>query len=358
MKSRRQRIKDYFNASSTLRRLLPTWGHFKAGLKLHAVTLAFILRVLVPMILQHRRRPVLFVRHVGIGDIICTFPTVQELKRRHLGAPTVYSCYAGYACLPALGQIVDATAPFSAEYLKKFWGWWFSAIYQFEFGDDKAFHVSSEILIEGFARQFGASVSLEHPTLVLPAATLNRVKKLLAETIKTPGPVVLLHPGPSWPIREWPAESWVKLASQLKLSGYEHLIQIGTVANAHIGGSTVAVIPGAINFINLLSLEETAALIALSDLLIGIDSGLLHIAASLRIPAVGIFGPTSPQLRFSSRSSCSFVVSEVECQGCHHRLPCLHWINGCPHNIKCMKAISAQDVLATSLAKLSTYNHV
>jgi hypothetical protein len=48
-----------------------------------------------------------------------------------------------------------------------------------------------------------------------------------------------------------------------------------------------------------------------------------------------------------------FVVSDVECQGCHHRVPRLHWITGCPYDIKCMKAIRVDQVLQACLTGLA-----
>lgn len=43
-----------------------------------------------------------------------------------------------------------------------------------------------------------------------------------------------------------------------------------------------------------LSLGRSMSLIGLADLFVGIDSGMLHVADSFRVPSVGIFGPTDP----------------------------------------------------------------
>jgi hypothetical protein len=50
----------------------------------------------------------------------------------------------------------------------------------------------------------------------------------------------------------------------------------------------------------------------------------------------------------------NFVVSDVECQGCYHRLPRLHWVTGCPHDIKCMKTLPVDAVLNACLERLKT----
>ncbi len=95
-----------------------------------------------------------------------------------------------------------------------------------------------------------------------------------------------------------------------------------------------------------------AAAISMARLFIGIDSGLLHMAASTRTPSVGIFGMTLPQFRFSESFRNCFVVSRVECVGCEHRKPRLHWVTGCPYEIRCMKTLGAGEVFEMCLAKL------
>jgi len=100
------------------------------------------------------------------------------------------------------------------------------------------------------------------------------------------------------------------------------------------------------------TVEECIAAIAQAKIFIGIDSGLLHIAASTRTPAVGIFGMTLPEYRFSEQFRKNFVVNRVECAGCEHRKPRLHWVTGCPYDIRCMKGVRVEDVLRACLAKL------
>jgi ADP-heptose:LPS heptosyltransferase len=120
------------------------------------------------------------------------------------------------------------------------------------------------------------------------------------------------------------------------------------------GQVKVEPIPGAVSLVDELSLEEAFAVISLAKLHVGIDSGLLHIAAAVGVPAVGIFGMTSPQFRFSRAYIKSFVVSRVECQGCYHRQPRVDWVTNCPYDIRCMKTIEVDEVLHACLPQLET----
>jgi len=114
----------------------------------------------------------------------------------------------------------------------------------------------------------------------------------------------------------------------------------------------VPTVPGAVSLLDAFTVEECIAAIASAKLFIGIDSGLLHMATAVRTPAVGLWGCTSPRFFYAENVRKNFVVSEVACQGCYHRLPRLHWITGCPHDIQCMKQISVEEVLRACLAKL------
>jgi ADP-heptose:LPS heptosyltransferase len=120
----------------------------------------------------------------------------------------------------------------------------------------------------------------------------------------------------------------------------------------NFGKVEVPVIPGTVSLLDAFTVEECVAAIAQADLFIGIDSGLLHIAAATKTPAVGIFGMTLPEYRFSKSFRKDFVVNRVECAGCEHLKPRLHWVTGCPHDIKCMKTLEVDKVVQTCLTKL------
>jgi ADP-heptose:LPS heptosyltransferase len=352
MTSLRQKILNYVSSTPALRPMLTAWGNFKDSIKLHLDSFSFVLRVVLPLILRTRKRPVLFSRYVGMGDIICTFPAALELMKRHPGATFIYSCHLDFACLPKMGGVAQIVAPVRASILQKWWAFLFADIYQFEYGDEKQSYASTEILIEAFGRQHDVKLDGEHPRLQIDDDVRAKMQSLLDRQSFGKEPVVLIHPGPSWPVREWPRDAWGTLALELQHHGFHNIIQVGIGKHLDAGIAEPYCFAGVISMVDRLTLEESIALISLCDLLVGIDSGLLHIAACTRTPSIGIFGPTTPDFRFSAKSSCSFVVSTVECQGCHHRLPCLHWITGCPYDIKCMKTISTQEVLQACLKKL------
>lgn len=321
-----------------------------ALVKRHIQAFWYVVVVIIPIILRTGTRPVIFTKQSGIGDIICTFPAALELKKRHPGAVFIYNCYKDYACLPRLGGVADQVTTFPEIGLVSYWyRFLLSGYYLFSSDDDNPNSTPTEVYIKDFGRPFGIELDGSHPRFQIEPAVLSKAKEVLQGLQLSPGPIIMIHPGPSWPVREWPHEYWVSLVEGLRLNGFANIIRLGAGKTIRFGDVEMPPISGALSLMDQLSLEETVALISLADLFVGIDSGLLHMAASLRIPAVSFWGPTSPHLRFATSADHAFLIGKVECQGCQHRFPRLHWFTNCPYDIRCMKAIRVEDAVQACL---------
>ena len=84
-------------------------------------------------------------------------------------------------------------------------------------------------------------------------------------------------------------------------------------------------------------LRELCSMIKDSSIFVGIDSGIMHLASSLDIPVVGIFGPTDP-FYVGPQNDRSIVVREEE-MAC---VPC--YLKACDHR-DCMRKLSVDKVL-------------
>lgn len=323
-----------------------------ALLRRHAQAFWYVLTVVLPAIIRTGRRPVIFSRFAGMGDVVATFPVALELKRRHSGARFIYNCAASFACLPRMGGVTGHVTSFPGIGLVGHWyGWLLAGFYHFSYGDEFAHSASTEITIREYGRPFGVEVGDAHPELAVDAETLARVKSRLAQLGCPLENLIVIHPGPSWPVRTWPHAAWLGMLDELRRRGLGNVVQIGASIRAYtnVGAEDFPPLPDIRSLVDELTIPETVALISLARLFVGIDSGLMHFAACVRTPAVGIFGATTPELRFARNYARHFVTSRVECQGCHHRIPRLHWEKNCPHDIRCMKSIPVEEVLQACL---------
>ena len=288
-----------------------------------------------------------------MGDIICTIPAVRELKQRHPGATFIYNCHPEFTAVPKLVGLTDyITTLLPIGVVGHWYRFLLAGFYHFTHGDDRPDSGCEKNMVEEFLRQFNLPVTEEHPALPVTPDGLKKAQAVFAQNHLDPATLVLIHPGPSWPVREWPCEHWTHLVESLRARGYTSIGQLGVGRYLERGKVEVPPVPGAVSLLDAFTVEECIAAIAQAKLFIGIDSGLLHIAACMRTPSVGLFGMTLPEHRFSEKFRKDFVTNRVECAGCEHRKPRLHWITGCPHDIKCMKTLNVDEVLRACLAKL------
>ena len=103
---------------------------------------------------------------------------------------------------------------------------------------------------------------------------------------------VLMNPGAGWGAKCWPAERYGQVAQSLGRMGYATVVNVGP--GEEVLARQVCALSGAAAFAMLGSVGELIACTRRADLVLGGDTGPLHLAAALQRPVVGIYGPTDP----------------------------------------------------------------
>jgi heptosyltransferase-1 len=103
---------------------------------------------------------------------------------------------------------------------------------------------------------------------------------------------VLLHAS-SGDYKLWDESNWVAVGSALNMRGICCVLPWGNVRERErssriAGGLRAAAVPPASSF------EDLAGLLAGARVVVGVDTGLTHLAAALGIPTVGIYTATDP----------------------------------------------------------------
>src|ERR1700730_16071253 len=95
-----------------------------------------------------------------------------------------------------------------------------------------------------------------------------------------------------------------------------------------------------ISLVGQTSMRELAALFSTCSIFIGNDSGAMHVAASVGLPVIGIFGPTDPEGTAPLTPLFNLIQEPVSCSPC--------FLRTCPVDHRCMTRISVDAVFSAA----------
>jgi ADP-heptose:LPS heptosyltransferase len=165
--------------------------------------------------------------------------------------------------------------------------------------------------------------------------------------------LVAIHPGTGADVKLWPAAHWSAVSDALAQRLDARIVVTGSAAERELVAAVVGGMRGpapddAINAAGALDWDGLAGLFARCALVLGVDSGPLHLAAALGVPTVHVFGPTAPA-RFGPRGRGAHHVVRVPlpCSPCGNLIapPC-----GARVEPPCMRAVMPEMVIDAALA--------
>jgi heptosyltransferase-2 len=180
--------------------------------------------------------------------------------------------------------------------------------------------------------------------MLRPVSSL-KLQDLMAELgLRPERKTVFLAPGSVWKTKMWNLDSYTKVARAYLARG-DRVIIIGAPNEAEICAELARRAPGAVSIAGRCSLFESAELMCAADLLICNDSGAMHMAATVGVPLVTVFGPTILDFGYRPWTNQALVAQlpdgELQCRPCGS-----HGGNVCPIGThECMKRITADEVL-------------
>lgn len=159
----------------------------------------------------------------------------------------------------------------------------------------------------------------------------------------TPPGLLVICPGAAYgPAKQWPAQHFAAVATDWL--GQEGQVAIlGTQADREVQAAIASLIPAARTArLELLagetSLAQAMSILSDAQAVVSNDSGLMHVAAALGRPVIGIYGSTDPQ-HTPARGPCVTLVSAgLGCSPCFQRT--------CPLKTNaCLQGISPDRIL-------------
>ncbi len=282
---------------------------------------------------------VLLVKLSSLGDVIHNLPVVSDLARAYPTIEIDWAVESPYAELAALHPAVKNVLAVPMRRLKKQW-WSLAAWRDFLTCRSKIAGRSYDYVVDtqGLLKSTWVAGWAEGPIIGYSASSVReplaarfydqpvdidrdlhavaRNRQLAAKAfgyalvesvdygISAPTPsmpwlptkpyVVFLH-ATSRTNKMWPDSSWIALGTQLRGQGIDVLLPWGNAAEQQTSQRLTQALPGAI-VPPALSLIDAAAMLGKASAVVGVDTGLAHLAVALARPTIGLYITTQPRL--------------------------------------------------------------
>lgn len=187
----------------------------------------------------------------------------------------------------------------------------------------------------------GAFPGGESPPSAGPLPVDPQVRQLVREKMEGlapgDGPVAVLHYGTTWTTKLWSLDLWKELTVALDERGARLLLTWGNDAELTAAKKTAEASGGVAKVWPRGTLQELVALLDSADLVIGGDTGPIHIAAAVGTPTVSLYRVTDA-LRNGPRGERHIrLQAPLACS------PCLR--KECPRDGECANSITVAEVL-------------
>jgi heptosyltransferase-2/heptosyltransferase-3 len=202
----------------------------------------------------------------------------------------------------------------------------------------------------------------ENPIRLRPIATAadrEQARAVLAEAgIADSIPLLVLHPGSGAALKAWPLDSFAAAGARIATAIGARVVVTGSTAEHEQAARLCAQLPGAVNLVGGLSWGGLEAVLARADLVVGVDSGPLHLAVAAGTPSVVLFGPADPAqfAPWGSPARHRLMAADLPCRPCR-RLDYCALEPDCTGPPPCMRAIVVDDVVHTALQAGNAKEH-
>jgi lipopolysaccharide heptosyltransferase II len=169
--------------------------------------------------------------------------------------------------------------------------------------------------------------------IATPSAEIQNPKS------KIQNPIIALCPGAEYgPAKRWLPERFAEVVRQIhEATGCEWRI-VGIEKDRPIADAIIAAagVP-CTDLVGQTTLAQLIETLRGCDLLLTNDTGTMHLAASLGVPTVALFGSTEPALTGPLGPQHRVLRHHVACSPC--------FLRKCPIDFRCMQAITVEEVV-------------
>lgn len=160
------------------------------------------------------------------------------------------------------------------------------------------------------------------------------------------GPRVAFAPFSRWTTKNWPVARFEELGRRLAGEMGCRVFVLGGAGDKAEGMKLAAAIPGARDACGRFDLVGMCGFLRTVDLMVSVDSGPLHWADAMGVPAVAVYGSTDP-VRTGPyfQPEAVVAVEGLACRPCHSRK--------CGRgDLECLEGLDTERVAAAAFARL------
>jgi len=302
----------------------------------------------------------LIIKTSSLGDVLHTLPAVTDASRALPGMRFDWVVEEAFAEVPAWHAAVDEVIPVA---LRR---WRHHPVQAFRRGEPQAAvrrirqqsypqvidaqGLLKSAVLSRFARGARAGLDRNSAREALAARAYDqriaiargqhavvRVRQLFAAALGYPPPLTLpdygiksrfpaaprqpclvfLH-GTTWPTKHWPEAYWLDLARRAAATGLAIKLPWGN-EEEHRRAGRIAAVSDAAEVLPAMTLSELAAVIAAARAVVGVDTGLVHLAAALGTPCITLYGSTDPGLIGTLGEEQVRLSADFPCAPCQQR---------------------------------------
>ena len=211
----------------------------------------------------------------------------------------------------------------------------------------------------------GAALPSTHPVEMPVNVNIDRAvaERLQAAGVGETDCLIVIHVSAGNPFRRWPLESFAALAAGLTRVDARRRILL-TAGPAELAAVTTVIARTRAELLDHerarviecgdFSLTELRSVVERARLYIGGDSGPMHVAATSRVPIVGLYGPTLPERSGPWRAGLAARAVQVEglsCRPCNQRV--------CePGDFRCLTTIQPDEVIKVAERSLAAGDNI
>jgi ADP-heptose:LPS heptosyltransferase len=182
------------------------------------------------------------------------------------------------------------------------------------------------------------------PMLHLLPGDRRAARDVVADGSVKASPPIVVHPTGGWRLKSWPVERWGAVIAAVAELTRSSVLVVGRPLDKPWLDEIADAAGGMARPLHEIPLGTLAALHARARVVVGIDSGALHLAALVGAPVVGLFGPFAPRrvAPLASPDRSRALWGSLACSPCGtlEAPPC-----GATHDPACLLGISSAHVV-------------